>query len=57
MQGTQGRARLGTRSIRVVIADDHAMFRDGVREMLSTAVDMEVVGEAENGEVAVTVNA
>jgi DNA-binding NarL/FixJ family response regulator len=39
--------------IRVLIADDHAMFRQGVVEMLGTAEEIEVVGEAENGERAV----
>ena len=42
-----------TRSpIRVLIADDHAMFRQGVREMLQTDERIEVVGEAENGREA-----
>jgi DNA-binding NarL/FixJ family response regulator len=39
--------------IRVLLADDHAMFRQGVREMLSTDEEIEVVGEAENGKEAV----
>jgi DNA-binding NarL/FixJ family response regulator len=39
--------------VRVLLADDHAMFRQGVSEMLSTDEDIEVVGEAENGEEAV----
>jgi DNA-binding NarL/FixJ family response regulator len=38
---------------RVLLADDHAMFRQGVREMLSTDEGIEVVGEAENGREAV----
>jgi DNA-binding NarL/FixJ family response regulator len=38
--------------IRVLIADDHAMFRQGVVEMLGTAEEIEVVGEAANGERA-----
>jgi DNA-binding NarL/FixJ family response regulator len=42
----------GTRT-RVLLADDHAMFRQGVREMLSTDEEIEVVGEAENGREAV----
>jgi DNA-binding NarL/FixJ family response regulator len=37
----------------VLLADDHAMFRQGVREMLSTDERIEVVGEAENGREAV----
>jgi DNA-binding NarL/FixJ family response regulator len=39
--------------IRVLLADDHAMFRQGIREMLSTDEDIEVVGEAGNGQEAV----
>jgi DNA-binding NarL/FixJ family response regulator len=39
--------------IRVLIADDHQMFRQGVREMISTGEGLEVVGEAEDGEEAV----
>lgn len=35
--------------IRVLLADDHTMFRQGIREMLSTDGEIEVVGEAENG--------
>ncbi|QYJ16898.1 Response regulator protein VraR [Rubrobacter xylanophilus DSM 9941] len=38
--------------IRVVLADDHTMFRQGLREMLLTGGDIEVVGEAENGRAA-----
>ena len=39
--------------VKVLLADDHAMFRQGVSEMLSTDEDIEVVGEAENSEEAV----
>jgi DNA-binding NarL/FixJ family response regulator len=39
--------------IRVLLADDHAMFRQGIKEMLSTDEAIEVVGEAENGREAV----
>jgi DNA-binding NarL/FixJ family response regulator len=34
--------------IRIVIADDHTLFRQGVRNLLSAEPDMEVVGEAPN---------
>jgi DNA-binding NarL/FixJ family response regulator len=37
----------------VLIADDHKMFRQGIREMLATDAEIEVVGEAGNGEEAV----
>lgn len=36
--------------IKVVIADDHALFRDGLRKILSVEKDILVVGEAANGE-------
>ena len=35
--------------IRVLIADDHAMFRAGLRKLLEAEAGFEVVGEAENG--------
>jgi DNA-binding NarL/FixJ family response regulator len=38
---------------RVVLADDHAEFRLGLKEMLATDGGIEVVGEAENGARAV----
>jgi two-component system, NarL family, response regulator NreC len=37
----------------VILADDHQMLREGLRLLINSQVDMEVVGEAENGEVAV----
>ncbi len=39
--------------IRILIADDHQMFRSGLKAMLELQKDMEVVAEAENGEDAV----
>lgn len=39
--------------IRVVIADDHPVVRAGLRALLSTAEDVEVVGEAETPSAAV----
>jgi DNA-binding NarL/FixJ family response regulator len=38
--------------IRVLIADDHAILREGLRALLKTADDVDVVGEAENGQAA-----
>lgn len=38
---------------RIVIADDQALFREGLRTLLSIRPDMDVVGEAANGEEAV----
>jgi len=39
--------------IRVLLADDHAVLREGLRMLLSGRPDLEVVGEATNGEEAV----
>lgn len=39
--------------IRVLLVDDHAMVRQGLRSMLESYPDVEVVGEALNGEEAV----
>ncbi len=38
-----------TKRIRVMIADDHAIVRQGLRQILSDIEDMEVAGEACNG--------
>ncbi len=39
--------------IRVLVADDHAIIREGLRVMLGNQPDMEVVGTAANGREAV----
>jgi len=39
--------------IRVLLADDHDLFRQGVRRLLEGAADVEVIGEARTGEEAV----
>jgi NarL family two-component system response regulator LiaR len=44
-------------TIRVVIADDHRVVRDGLHYMLSQEPDVEVVGEAEDGAQALLVAA
>ncbi len=41
------------RRIQVVIADDHPVVREGLRSILVTAADMEVIGEAGTGAEAV----
>jgi len=40
-------------SIRILIADDHAIFRDGLRRLLEAEPDLRVVGEAADGDEAV----
>jgi DNA-binding NarL/FixJ family response regulator len=39
--------------IRVVMADDHLMFRDGLRRLLEDKLDHKIVGEASDGDKAV----
>lgn len=43
-----------TERIRVLIADDHAVVREGLRAMLTTQPDFDVVAEADTGTAAVT---
>lgn len=38
----------------VLIADDHPLFRHGIRALLETTPDFEVVGEAQTGEEAIS---
>ena len=40
--------------IRVLIADDHPFYREGVRTMLSAAPEIEIVGEAASGDETIT---
>jgi two-component system nitrate/nitrite response regulator NarL len=40
-------------AIRVLIADDHPIFREGLRKLLESEPGFEVVGEAQDGEEAV----
>ena len=43
--------------IRILLTDDHTLFRQGIRTLLAAEPDMEVVGEAANASDAVTVAA
>ena len=38
---------------RVLIVDDHKIFREGLRSMLEKKPDIEIIGEAENGREAI----
>lgn len=42
-----------TEIIRILMADDHTLFRDGMRALFGTLPDTELVGEAANGNEAV----
>ena len=46
-------ARLGTDPIRVLIADDHALFRRGLEMVLQGEAGLELVGQASDGQEAV----
>ena len=37
-------------AIRILIADDHTLFRQGIKRVLSFEDDLEIVGEAEEGQ-------
>ena len=41
------------RTIRVLLADDHAVFREGLRAVLGSESDMDVVGETASGKEVV----
>jgi DNA-binding NarL/FixJ family response regulator len=43
--------------LRIVIADDHVFFRDGVRTLVEAAPDLELVGEAGTGDEAISLAA
>ena len=51
--GGDARAARGGGVIRVLIADDHAVVRQGLRTFLELQADIDVVGEAADGEEAV----
>jgi len=44
---------MGADKIRIIIADDHKLVREGTRELLQKESDLEVVGEAGDGEETV----
>ena len=46
---------MNERKVRVLIADDHAVVRSGLRSILETESDIEVVGEAADGHQALEV--
>jgi two-component system, NarL family, nitrate/nitrite response regulator NarL len=41
------------KKITVLLSDDHAVFREGLRFLLKATADIDVIGEAENGHTAV----
>lgn len=45
---------MGIAPIRILIADDHLLLRQGIRNFLSMEPDFEIIGEAVDGEDAIT---
>jgi DNA-binding NarL/FixJ family response regulator len=45
--------QMAEKSIRILLVDDQTMFRDGLRVLLSTQPDFQIVGEAADGEQAI----
>lgn len=41
--------------IKIVIADDHPIFRNGLRQILETETRIEILGESDNGEKALEI--
>jgi two-component system, NarL family, nitrate/nitrite response regulator NarL len=54
MKSTGSATGTSVAPIRIVVADDHPVVRFGVRNMLESEPGFEVVGEAEDGDVAIT---
>jgi DNA-binding NarL/FixJ family response regulator len=52
---TAARAEGQAQAIRVILADDHPIVRDGLRKLLSLEEDIEVVGEASDGREVIQV--
>lgn len=52
-QQTTGEAARASRRIRLVLADDHDIMREGLLGMLDAEPDIETVGEARDGQAAV----
>jgi DNA-binding NarL/FixJ family response regulator len=50
--GPERRRRLGEERTRILIVDDHVLFRVGIAQILSKEADLEVVGEAEDARSA-----
>jgi PAS domain S-box-containing protein len=48
---------LSSTRVRVLLVDDHAMVRQGLRTVLESYADIEVIGEASNGEEALALAA
>ncbi len=54
---TNGPPSPGSPRLRILLVDDHAMVRQGLRSVLENYPDLEVVGEAGDGEAAISIAA
>lgn len=43
---------MSLKKLRIFLADDHALLRDGLKALVNVQPDMEVIGEADNGRAA-----
>ncbi len=41
---------MSTNKIKIILADDHSIVRDGIKSLLKTEISLEIIAEAENGE-------
>lgn len=48
---------MATKTIKIIIADDHALYLDGLKMLLATDNEMEIIGTAENGKELVNMAA
>jgi NarL family two-component system response regulator LiaR len=50
----QEAAEMGKKTIKLLIVDDQSIVRNGIRALLEVVPDIEVIGDASNGEEAIT---
>ena len=57
VEAIESRSGLNAHHIRLLVVDDHAMVREGLRSLLESYADVQVVGEARNGREAIEASA
>src|SRR3954464_15770231 len=50
---TTGPRTMGNTNMKILLADDHRIVREGLKSLLESEPDMQVVAEADNGRIAV----
>ena len=53
VDGHRGELKIMGQKVRLVIAEDHTILREGLRSLFSSNKDFEIVGEAEDGREAI----